>query len=80
MNNHNNNNNNNQIKKTKECHFCVTHSDVDYKDTKTLKGFINFYQKIISAYRTGICRTHQRELTTAIKRARKMALLSFTHK
>ena len=73
-------NNNNINKKAKECHFCVNNMDVDYKDTKTLKKFVNFYQKIISGQRTGTCAWHQRKLTEAVKRARKMALLSFTHK
>ena len=67
-------------KKTKECYYCVNNLEVDYKDVKSLKNFINFYQKIISAHRTGVCSWHQRKLTLAIKRARKMALLSFTHK
>lgn len=67
-------------KKTKECHYCVTHTDVDYKDIRVLKRFVNFYQKILSAQRTGICAWHQRKLTFAIKRARKMALMSATHK
>jgi len=68
------------IKKTKECHFCANNTEVDYKDVRTLKKFINFYQKIISAQRTGTCAWHQRKLTVAIKRARKMALVAFTHK
>ncbi|MEI7452263.1 MAG: 30S ribosomal protein S18 [Candidatus Falkowbacteria bacterium] len=68
------------IKKNKECHFCANNTEVDYKDVRTLKKFINFYQKIISAQRTGTCAWHQRKLTQAIKRARKMALVSFTHK
>ena len=73
-------NNNSNTKKIKECYFCVNNLEVDYKDVKTLKRFVNFYQKIISAQRTGTCAWHQRKLTDAIKRARKMALLSATHK
>jgi len=71
---------NNTNKKNKECHYCVTHTDVDYKDIRVLKRFVNFYQKILSAQRTGTCAWHQRKLTFAIKRARKMALMSATHK
>ncbi|MFA5000016.1 MAG: 30S ribosomal protein S18 [Patescibacteria group bacterium] len=67
-------------KKTKECYFCVNNLDVDYKDTRTLRRFINFYMKILPGSRTGVCAWHQRKLTTAIKRSRVMALLSATHK
>lgn len=73
-------NNNNPIKKKKECYFCVNNIDVDYKDIKTLKRFVNYYMKIISARRSGTCQWHQRKLTMAVKRARAMALLGFTHK
>lgn len=69
---------NNQPKK--ECYFCKNNVEPDYKDDKALRKFVNFYMKILSAQRTGVCAWHQRKLTMAIKRARKMALLSFTHK
>jgi len=69
---------NNQIKKEKVCHFCVNNiNDIDYKDTETLRRFINSYMKILSKKRTGACSWHQRKLATAIKRARVMALLPF---
>ena len=67
-------------KKTKECYFCVNNLDVDYKDTRTLRRFINFYMKILPGSRTGVCAWHQRKLATAIKRARVMSLISATHK
>ncbi|QQG52428.1 MAG: 30S ribosomal protein S18 [Candidatus Falkowbacteria bacterium] len=66
--------------KTKECYFCVNNLEVDYKDTRTLRRFINFYMKILPGKRTGVCAWHQRKLATAIKRSRVMALLSATHK
>ena len=66
--------------KTKECYFCVNNLEVDYKDTRTLKRFINFYMKILPGKRTGVCAWHQRKLATAIKRSRVMSLLSATHK
>lgn len=66
--------------KTKECYFCINNLDVDYKDTRTLKRFVNFYMKILPGKRTGVCAKHQRKLSTAIKRSRVMALLSATHK
>lgn len=67
-------------KKQKECFFCVNQMDVDYKDIRTLRRFVNFYMKILPGDRTGVCSWHQRKLTQAIKRARIMALLSSTHK
>ncbi|MDI3496573.1 MAG: small subunit ribosomal protein [Patescibacteria group bacterium] len=66
--------------KTKECHFCVNNLEVDYKDVRTLRKFINFYMKILPGKRTGVCAWHQRKLATAVKRARVMALLAATHK
>ena len=67
-------------KKKKECYFCVNNLEVDYKDTRTLRRFINFYMKILPGKRTGVCAWHQRKLATAIKRSRTMALLASTHK
>ena len=68
------------IKKQKDCYFCANQLDVDYKDTRTLRRFVNFYMKILPGSRTGVCAWHQRKLSVAIKRARIMALLSHTHK
>ena len=68
-------------KKKKECHFCVNNiREIDYKDTRTLRTFINFHQRILPGKRTGVCSLHQRKLATAIKRSRIMALLGFIHK
>ena len=67
-------------KKTKECYFCVNNLDVDDKDTRTLRRFINFYMKIMPGARTGVCAWHQRKLSEAVKRSRVIALLSATHK
>ncbi len=67
-------------KKVKECYFCVNNLEVDYKDIRTLRKFINFYMKILPGSRTGVCAWHQRKLSTAVKRARVMALLAATHK
>jgi len=67
-------------KKNKECYFCVNNLEVDYKDTRTLRRFMNFYLKILPGKRTGVCAWHQRKLATAIKRSRVMALLAPTHK
>jgi small subunit ribosomal protein S18 len=50
---------------------------VDYKDIKLLRRFISRYMKIESRKRTGASAKFQRSLTTAIKRARHLALLPF---
>jgi small subunit ribosomal protein S18 len=51
--------------------------NIDYKDTDTLKKFINPHGKIMPRRRTGLTAAAQRELSQAIKRARFMALLPF---
>ena len=55
----------------KNCKF------IDYKDAR-LKKFVTEKGKIIPSRQTGTCARHQRELTTAIKRARNIALLPFS--
>ena len=50
---------------------------VDYKDTKTLRLFISDRHKIRSRRVTGLTPQQQREVATAIKNAREMALLPF---
>jgi len=69
------------IKKEKVCHFCVNNiKEVDYKDTRTLRRFINSYTKILPRKRTGTCSKHQRKLSRAIKQSRIMALLPFANR
>jgi small subunit ribosomal protein S18 len=70
-----------QQNEVKACHYCVNNIDeVDYKDIRTIRRFINIYKKILPRKRTGFCSKHQRKLSTAIKRARTMALLPYTNK
>ncbi|KUK40545.1 MAG: 30S ribosomal protein S18 [Clostridia bacterium 62_21] len=65
-------------KKKRICSFCVDKIDViDYKDVARLKKFITERGKILPRRISGNCAHHQRMLTTAIKRARIMALLPF---
>ena len=62
----------------KVCHFCVDRVEViDYKDVARLRKFISERAKILPRRVTGTCAAHQRELTTAIKRARFVALLPY---
>jgi len=51
---------------------------IDYKDTELLSQFITERKKIISKRGTGLNAKEQRRVTTAIKRARFMALLPYT--
>ena len=60
------------------CHFCVDRVEViDYKDVARLRKFVSERAKILPRRVTGTCAKHQRELTTAIKRARQVALLPY---
>ena len=61
------------------CSFCVDKVEtIDYKDVPRLRKFISDRSKILPRRVTGTCAAHQRELTTAIKRARHVALLPYT--
>jgi small subunit ribosomal protein S18 len=66
------------VPKRKICFFCrdkVKH--IDYKDVAMLRPYISDRGKISPRRKTGACARHQRALTTAIKRARHLALLPF---
>ncbi len=54
--------------------------EIDYKDVDLLKDFISENGKIIPARITGTKARYQRQLTTAIKRARFLALLPYCDK
>lgn len=63
----------------KVCRFCADKAlFIDYKDSRGLAHFVTERGKIIPRRITGTCSRHQRRLTTAIKRARVLALLPFT--
>ena len=63
----------------KVCVFCVEKvEEIDYKDVTRLKRFTSERAKILPRRVTGTCAKHQRELTTAIKRARHIALLPYS--
>lgn len=49
----------------------------DYKDVKVMQRFINVYGQIEPAAKTGLSAKQQRQLSTAIKRARHLALMPF---
>ena len=50
---------------------------IDYKDTAKLRRYLSERGKILPRRTTGTCAAHQRHLTTAIKRARQIALLPY---
>ena len=65
-------------RRKKVCVFCGKDNAIDYKDVAKLRKFISERGKIQPRRMTGTCAKHQRQLTTAIKRARIIALLPFT--
>ncbi len=63
----------------KVCQFCVEKAEtIDYKDVAKLRRYTSERAKILPRRVTGTCAKHQRELTTAIKRARHLALLPYS--
>ena len=67
------------FKRKRFCRFTVAGvEEVDYKDTDTLRDFIAENGKIIPARLTGTRAIYQRQLNTAIKRARFLALMPYT--
>ena len=63
----------------KVCRFCGDKELViDYKDPKVLRNFVSERGKIIPRRIVGTCATHQRQLCSAIKKARQIALLPYS--
>jgi small subunit ribosomal protein S18 len=63
----------------KVCRFCADKAQkVDYKDQGQLKYFLTERGKIIPRRISGNCAKHQREVATAVKRARMLAILPYT--
>ena len=66
-------------RRRKFCKFCADKSlKIDHKDPELLRSFVTERYKILPSRVTGTCAQHQRSLTTAIKRARILALVAFT--
>jgi small subunit ribosomal protein S18 len=65
--------------KRKFCQFCKDRVDrVDYKDVTTLRKFVSERGKIRARRVTGNCVQHQRDVASAVKNAREMALLPYS--
>ena len=63
----------------KVCSFCGDKAEeIDYKDVAKLHKYITERGKILPRRISGCCAKHQRQLTTAIKRSRNVALLPFS--
>ena len=62
----------------KTCPFCETRVRfVDYKDDRTLGRFITDHGKILPSRLSCTCARHQRQLATAIKKARYLAIIPY---
>ncbi len=67
------------FRRRKFCRFTAEGvKQIDYKDLDTLKGYITETGKIVPSRITGTKARYQRQLATAIKRARYLALLPYT--
>ncbi len=66
------------FRRRRVCRFCVDKIDyIDYKDVRQLMMSIPERGKIQPRRISGTCAKHQRKLTTAIKRARQLALIPY---
>ena len=66
-------------RRRKVCLFCVDRIDhIDWKDERRVSRYVTDRGKIVPRRISGLCAKHQRQLTTAVKRARHLALLPFT--
>lgn len=52
---------------------------INYKDEKTVMRFVTDAGKIMPRRLTGACARHQRQVGTAVKRARYLALVPYAH-
>jgi len=69
---------NKRPQKKRVCQFCVDKVEyIDYKEIAKIKPYTSDRGKILPRRVKGTCAAHQRQLTTAIKRARHIALLPF---
>ena len=65
-------------RKRKVCVFCgEEHAVIDYKDVNKLRKYVSERGKILPRRIPGTCARHQRALTTAVKRARHIALMPY---
>ena len=65
-------------RRKKVCVFCGKDNVISYKDSAKLRKYISERGKILPRRVTGTCAKHQRALTSAVKRARHVAILPYT--
>ena len=66
------------MRRKKVCQFCADKTEaIDYKDVEKLRKYVTERGKILPKRITGTCSIHQRAVTTAVKRARIVALLPY---
>jgi small subunit ribosomal protein S18 len=66
------------FRRKKVCKFCTEKIDaISYRDVRLLQQFVAERGKIVPRRLTGVCTTHQRRLSLAIKQSRNIALLAF---
>jgi|TARA_R110002072_G_scaffold301164_3_gene480313 small subunit ribosomal protein S18 len=67
------------FRRRKFCKFTAEGTvEIDYKDLETLKAYISETGKIVPSRITGTKARYQRQLATAVKRARHLALIPYT--
>lgn len=67
------------FRRKKFCRFTAEKvEEIDYKDINTLKNYVSETGKIVPSRITGTKAKYQRQLSTAIKRARYLALLPYS--
>ena len=64
-------------RRKKVCVFCGKNATIEYTDVNGLKKSISERGKILPKRMTGTCAKHQRDITTAIKRARHIGLMPY---
>jgi len=67
-----------KMKRKRVCNFCETKvTYIEFKDERKLLRFLTEQGKIIPRHTSGTCAKHQRQLATAVKRARHLALIPY---
>lgn len=61
----------------KNCQYCNTKTDPNFRDAEALRRFMSDRGKILAHTRTGVCSKHQRAISESIKHARHLAMLPF---
>ncbi len=66
------------FRRRRVCRFCVDKTDyIDYKDVRVMMMAIPERGKIQPRRMSGTCAKHQRKMTTAVKRARQIAIIPY---